>query len=55
MTAIIDITKTTAYRKMARRAIEVHREVLIEMGFDPDDDEEQFALLAWMVRDWEED
>lgn len=54
MTEIIDITKTTAYKEMARQAIGIHREALIEMGFDPDD-EGQFDLLAWMVRDWEED
>ena len=54
MTVIIDITKTTTYRKMARQAIETHRKALIEMGFDPDDDE-QFSLLAWMVRDWEDE
>ena len=54
MTTIIDLTKTAAYQEMARQAIEVHREALIEMGFDPND-EEQHDLLAWMVRDWEED
>ena len=37
MTTIIDLTKTATYRTMARQAIEVHREALIEMGFDPED------------------
>jgi len=52
MTTIIDLTTTATYRTMARQAIEAHREALVEMGFDPDD-EEQSDLLAWMVRDWE--
>jgi hypothetical protein len=53
MTTIIDLTKTATYRTMAEEAIEKHRNTLIHMGYDPDD-EEQFDLLAWMVKDWEE-
>lgn len=52
MTTIIDLTKTSAYQTLAKQAIEIHREALIEMGFNPDD-EEQFSLLAWIIKDWE--
>jgi hypothetical protein len=52
VTAILDFTKTAAYREQMPRTIEENRDDLIEMGFDPDD-EGQFGLLAWMVWHWE--